>query len=197
MTTSFKFNKESSTQPSTLQELISRSKRKRKVLRKALTEEFHPRGAIEKMYQKDLVYVESEIERSRRIKTAIDNTEYREALAKLLYRLMLDSYDRYDFDVEEAAQELALRWFTDQKAQREVATLLEKFGLDQSAVEGEIVRSSLDTILTMDGHLSSLEERRTKIVRALAEYRSVLRPCLDASSSASGSGDGGERKVAK
>ena len=174
----------------------NQSKEKRKVLRKALAKELHPRGVIEKTYQKDLVYLLSEIERWRRIKTAIENTAYREALVRLLTQLMEDP-DTEWFDAHEAAKDLALHWFTDRAAQKEVATLLEKFGLDQSAVEGEIVRSSLDTIVTLDGRLSSLEERRTKSVRAFAEYRSDLRPCLAASSSASGSGDGGERKVEK
>jgi hypothetical protein len=179
-----------------LRKLILRSKEKHKVLRKALAEEIEPSGEIEKMYLKDLVHLQSEIERWRRIKTAIENTDYREAMEKLLTRLMEDP-DTEWFDANVAARDLASRWFTDQAAQKEVATLLKKFGLGQSAVEGEIVRSSLDTIVTLDGRLASLEERRTKAVRALAEYRSDLRPRLAASSSASGSGDGGKRKLKK
>ncbi len=184
----------SSAQPSCLHELISELKRKRKDLRDALDEEVHPRGVIEKMYRRDLEYLMSEIGRVRRAKTAIENTEYREALLVVLNRLMPDSDHSYG-DVYDAAQDLALRWFTDRAAQKEVAALLEKFGLDQSAIEGEIVRSSLDTIVKLDGLLSSLEERRIKILRALAEYRSDLRPCPAASSNTSSSRDGGGRKV--
>jgi len=110
---------------------------------------------------------------------------------------LLENPETDFFDAKVAAEDLALRSFIDQEAQQKVAALLAKFGLDQSAIEGEIVQSSLDTLGTLNGHLSSLEERRTKALRAFAKYRSDLRPRLAAGSRASGSGDGGKRKVKK
>jgi hypothetical protein len=71
---------------------------------------------------------------------------------------------------EEQAGDLALRWFTDRDAKKQVSELLAQFQLDESAIEAEAI--SLEVLELLDRMLASLESRRDKALRRIAEYRS-------------------------
>jgi hypothetical protein len=63
---------------------------------------------------------------------------------------------------------------TIQAAKKQVADVLKKFQLDESAIEGEVIRKSLGAIAQLDSLLASLESRRNKAVRLLVEWRGGL-----------------------
>ena len=52
--------------------------------------------------------------------------------------------------------------------------LLADFQLDESAIEAEAVRSLTDKLEQLDRLLASLESRRNKALRCIAEYRGGL-----------------------
>jgi hypothetical protein len=73
--------------------------------------------------------------------------------------------------VKDKAEALALGWFSDQGVKMQVAEILNQFGLDESAIEAEAVRSSSSDLELFDRMLASLESRRDKALRCIGEYR--------------------------
>jgi len=87
--------------------------------------------------------------------------------------LSADSEEAEDLASEEA-EDLALRWFTDREAKKQVAEVLGQFGLDESAIEAEAIRCVSSDLELLDRMLASLESRRDKALRRVAEYRGSL-----------------------
>src|SRR5262245_11040367 len=110
-----------------------------------------------------------EILRLWRCKVTIINSAFRSALEDLLSQLLREP-GQYDFDVQHGAQGLAQSWFTDQEAKRQVLEILSRFKLDESAVEAEAIRKSSSELELLDRMLTSLESRRDKALRCVAEY---------------------------
>jgi hypothetical protein len=116
-----------------------------------------------------------------RCKAVIINAARRTALQHLLYRLLAvpgrslraNSEEAEDLASEEA-EDLALRWFTDREAKKQVAEVLGQFGLDESAIEAEAIRCVSSDLELLDRMLASLESRRDKALRRVAEYRGSL-----------------------
>src|SRR5262249_27135698 len=106
--------------------LISESAEEFDAVYEALEREIRPRGIIEQMYLADISSIIWEILRLRRCKAVIVNAARRTALQHLLYRLLAVP----GADSEEA-EDLALRWFTDREAKKQVAEVLGQFGLDE------------------------------------------------------------------
>jgi len=154
--------------------LISESAQEFKALRESLDQEIQPQGIVEQMYVADIAHLVWEIERLRRCKAAIISSKFRSALEGLLARLMREPGDVYGYDTEEEAEKLAEQWFAKEAAKKQVADVLKKFQLDESAIEGEVIRKSLGAIAQLDSLLASLESRRNKAVRLLVEWRGGL-----------------------
>jgi hypothetical protein len=76
--------------------------------------------------------------------------------------------------VRDEAKVLAQAWFTDQDAKRQVLETLSRFKLDESAIEAEAIRKSSSDLELLDRMLTSLESRRDKALRCVAEYRASL-----------------------
>ena len=74
----------------------------------------------------------------------------------------------------EKAERLAYAWFSDPAAKEEVTQLLKDFQLDETAIEAEAVRPLTDRLEQFDRLLASLESRRNKALRCIAEYRGGL-----------------------
>ena len=74
----------------------------------------------------------------------------------------------------EKAESLAHAWFSDPAGKKEVAQLLKDFQLDETAIEAEAIRSLTDKLEQLDRLLASLESRRNKALRCIAEYRGGL-----------------------
>ena len=114
-----------------------------------------------------------EILHLRRCKVVIINSAFRSALQHLLVQL-LKGPGQYDYEVQDKAQALAHAWFTDREAEKQVSQTLNRFDLDESAIEAEAIRRSSSDLELLDRMLTSLESRRNKALRCVAEYRASL-----------------------
>ena len=129
----------------------------------ALRQEIEPRGIVEHMYVSETASIVSEILRFRRCKAAIINAAYCAALKNLLSRELNVDY--------QTAEELAQGWFTDEASKKQVAEILRQRQLDDSAIEAEAIRSLASELEMLDRMLTSLEGRRNRTIRFIAEYR--------------------------
>jgi hypothetical protein len=150
--------------------LITESADEFDAVRDAFEQEIKPRGIIEQMYVHDISSIVWEILRLRRCKVVIINSAFRSALQNLLKQLLREP-GQYEYDVEDEAEALAQAWFTDQEAKKQ---LLSQFELDESAIEAEAIRRSSSGLELLDRMLISLESRRDKALRCVAEYRASL-----------------------
>jgi hypothetical protein len=69
------------------------------------------------------------------------------------------------------AEVLAFEWFTDPKAKQQVTEILNRFHLDETAIEAEAIRCVAADLELLDGMLMSLEVRRNRALRSIADYR--------------------------
>jgi hypothetical protein len=142
-------------------------------IRSALNHEIRPNGIIEHMYVADIAQLVWEILRLRRCKVSIINLAFRPALEKLTAQLLRDP-GQQEYLVRDEAEKLAEAWFSKDTAKRKISGLLDYFHLDESAIEAEAIRRSAEDIELLDRLLASLESRRDKALRRIAEYRSDL-----------------------
>jgi hypothetical protein len=153
--------------------LITESADEFDALRDAFEQEIKPRGIIEQMYVHDICSIVWEILRLRRCKVVIINSAFRGALEDVLTRL-LRRPSQYQYDMRDKADDLALAWFTDKEAKKQVSETLSRFDLDESAIEAEAIRRSSSDLELLDRMLTSLESRRNKALGCVAEYRASL-----------------------
>ena len=142
-------------------------------IRDAFDQELKPRGIVEQMYVADIAYIAWEILRLRRCKAGIINSAFLQALERLL-KQFLRQPGGFNLHMGEEAGSLARAWFSDPAGKKQVAQLLKDFQLDETAIEAEAVRCSIDQLEQLDRLLASLESRRNKALRCIAEYRGGL-----------------------
>jgi hypothetical protein len=152
--------------------LITESADEFDTLHKALEQDIKPRGVIEHLYVADISFIMWEILRLRRCKAVIINVALQPAL-KVLLTEFLRKNDYADF-VEDNADNVARKWFTDQRIKKILSELLGQFQLDESAIEAEAIRRSSADLELIDRMLASLESRRNKALRCIGEYRDSL-----------------------
>jgi hypothetical protein len=153
--------------------LITESADEFDALRDAFERKIKPRDIIEQMYVHDIYSIIWEILRLRRCKVTIINAAFRSALEHLLVQFLKEP-GQYDHEVQDKAQALAHAWFTDREAEKQVSQTLNRFDLDESAIEAEAIRRSSSDLELLDRMLTSLESRRNKALRCVAEYRASL-----------------------
>jgi hypothetical protein len=146
--------------------LISESEDEFEALRSNLIEEINPRGIIEHMCVADIAEIVWESRRLHRCKAVMINMHYSAALKSLLRNVLVGDVVDYDH-----AEVLAQTWFTDRKAKKEVAEILRRFHLDESAIEAQAIKSVASELEILDKRLMSLETRRNRAIRNIAEYR--------------------------
>ena len=146
-------------------------------IRDALVEEIKPRGVVEHLYVADMTHLVWETLRLRRCKAAMINSAFRRALVGLLEQVMRKPGES-SFDVEDDAENLAQEWFTKKKARQQILKLLGQFQLDETVIEAEAIRRTAENIEQLDRLLASLESRRNKAMRCIAEYRADFAPQL-------------------
>ena len=146
--------------------LISESEDEFEALRSNLIEEINPRGIIEHMCVADIAESVGESRRLHRCKAVMINMHYSAALKSLLRNVLVGDVVDYDH-----AEVLAQTWFTDKKAKKEVAEILRRFHLDESAIEAQAIKSVASELEILDKRLMSLETRRNRAIRNIAEYR--------------------------
>jgi hypothetical protein len=137
----------------------------------SLAREIKPQGIIELTYADDFAMIVWEIKRLRRCKAVIINTAFRPALENLLGQLMRTSGLISEDLFEGRVKALAVSWFLDQQCKDEVTEKLREFHLDDFAIEAEAIRISSSDLEPLDRMLTSLEVRRDKVLRSIAEYR--------------------------
>jgi hypothetical protein len=142
-------------------------------VRNTLEREIQPRGIIEQMYVDDMAYIVWDIRRLRRCKDTIINIAFRTGLERVLKEFSRQPgvSEDYIFSNRKEFEDLALRWFTDPKAKKEVSELLRKFQLDESAIEAQAMRDSSQDLEQLDRMLRSLEARRDRALALVVEYR--------------------------
>ena len=146
--------------------LMSESEDEFEALRSDLVEEIKPRGIIEHMCVADIAEIVWESRRLHRCKAVMINMHYSAALKSLLRNVLVGDVVDYDH-----AEVLAQTWFTDKKAKKEVAEILRRFHLDESAIEAQAIKSVASELEILDKRLMSLETRRNRAIRNIAEYR--------------------------
>jgi hypothetical protein len=153
--------------------LITESADEFDAVRDAFEREIQPRGIVEHMYVDDISYIVWEILRLRRCKALIINAAFRSALDHLVAQLLRQPGE-YEHEVRREAEALAQAWFIDKAGKKQVLELLSRFELDESAIEAEAIRRSSSELELLDRMLTSLESRRNKALRSVAEYRASL-----------------------
>jgi hypothetical protein len=138
-----------------------------------LEQEIQPNGVIERTYVQDIAYLIWDIRRLRRSKTAIINTALFAALRGILEQLQIRPATPAP-SRREQVEALGRGWFDNEKAKTQVATLLRKFGLDESAIEGEAFRLCAEDIERLDRTLTFAEARRDRALRCIADYRQAF-----------------------
>lgn len=150
-------------------------------IQQALATEIEPHGIIEDMYLADVGAILWEILRLRRCKSVIINAGFRPALENILVQLLRAPSD-LNYSVRNQAEDIAVRWFSDPEIKKQVREILNRFGLDESAIEAEAIRISSADLERLDRMLMSLEKRRDKALRCIGEYRDALARRLKESS---------------
>ena len=125
------------------------------------------------MYVADIAYIAWEILRLRRCKAGIINSAFLHALERLLEQLLRQP-GGFNYLVRHEAGSLAHAWFSDPAGKKQVSELLRDFQLDESAIEAEAVRCSVADLERLDRLLASVESRRNKAFRCIADYRGGL-----------------------
>jgi hypothetical protein len=133
-----------------------------------LEQEIQPHGVIERTYLQDVANLIWEIRRLRRSKAAIINQAFLPALRVILGQLRSRSTQ------PGPSEDLAHGWFNDEKVKAKVTTMLQKFGLDEGAIEAEAVRMRAEDLERLDRMLTFAEARRDKTLRGIADYRQVF-----------------------
>ena len=152
--------------------LMTESREDFEQVRNSLEREIQPRGIIEQMYVDDMAYIVWEIRRLRRCKDTIINVAFRTGLERVLKRFLRPPGEEFfTSNRNKKIEDLALRWFTDPQAKKEVSELLGKFQLDESAIEAEAIRDSSQDLEQLDRMLRSLEARRDRALALVVEYR--------------------------
>jgi hypothetical protein len=133
-------------------------------LNAAFAQAIKPRDIVERMYVDDIAALSWEILRFRRCKVAIINAAFKGALEDLLGRL-IGTPDWVSL------RALIENWFSEPEAKKEVSQLLAEYHLDESAVEAEAIRSRSAELELLDRMLTSLEARRNRALRCVADYQ--------------------------
>src|SRR6266849_1793187 len=125
--------------------LMSESEDEFEALGLDLVEEIKPRGIIEHMCVADIAEIVWESRRLHRCKAVMINMHYGTALKSLLQDVL-----ELDVDEYRKAADLAQTWFTDKKAKNEVAKILRRFRLDESAIEAQAIKSLASELEILD-----------------------------------------------
>ena len=106
--------------------LITESAKDFAEMHDALNQEIRPQGIIEKMFVTDIAHFNWEILRLWRCRSTIVNVAYKSAIKEILRMLCMRNSEIYN-----DADDLSLRWFTDEDARGEVLDVLRGFHLDE------------------------------------------------------------------
>jgi hypothetical protein len=133
-----------------------------------LTLEIKPRGIIERIYVNDLREIVWDISRFRRFKTDII-LNARPAALHTIIRQLLNKENIAPDDLK--VKKLVLGWFESSADKTEVEELLQKFQLDEGAIDAEAYRSVFPQLQELDKMLALAEARFSKTLHSMFGYR--------------------------
>jgi hypothetical protein len=151
-------------------------------LRKEFRDEIESSCTTERTYVNWVAILTWEILRFHRIKAELINGALLEALTNLLEQALPAGDFESSYRRDEAAEDLARRWFTDDKAKADVAVLLEQLGLDEVALEAEAYRLRAKEIEGLDLMITAKAKGREEAIRFIGKLRKNLGERLRASS---------------
>jgi hypothetical protein len=131
---------------------------------RAIFEAIPPKNIIEEIFLRDFVEHAWHIRRLRRARTAMMNISCRKAIISLL-AIELCTHD------EAHAETTAEKWFTCEKTKTEVANLLKKYGLDESAIVAESIKPISSDLDILSKEMALWEARRDKALSRLFKTR--------------------------
>jgi len=137
-------------------------------LRADFRNDIKPRDAIERMYCDDIAILSWEIKRWRRARDATMQLALRNALYEVLVERLSDMEEG-----QEAVSYLD-QWFTHKEVRQEILETLEKYHLDESAIEGEAFRQCSSLVSQFEQLLASAEARRDRALLGIALCRRSL-----------------------
>ena len=143
------------------------SQREYRQLEDAIRDHISPQDIVEEIWTAEIVQGVWETVRLRRYKGQIVNLDKLVALRNLL-QLILPHASDAEID------DLARRWFTNKEIRKQVTTLFGSVGLDESAIDVESYRSSIDYQTAIDRRLMELALRRDKIFRQIEDRRAGI-----------------------
>jgi hypothetical protein len=97
-----------------------------------------------------------------------------EALKNLLKQALSSDEFEFPYQRDDAAEDLARRWFVEDAAKAEVAALLARLGLDEGAIEAEAYRLRAAEIESVDRLLTCKQQSLEKALRFIGKLRKKL-----------------------
>lgn len=144
-------------------------------LRERLRKEIKPKGVIEEIYLEDIAHLVWDIQRLRNFKISTIHQAYGPALRSLLEQLLFKPVLLEGMDTEVKASVLADGWLeNDAETKKEVRDILRRFDLDESAIEAEAMKLTVDHLQYLDRSLVTASGRLDKALRLVMEYRSGI-----------------------
>ena len=152
--------------------------------RQTFYDRIQPCDAIERHFVDWIVMLAWEVLRFIRIKAELINGTLLEALTNLLKQALSSDEFEFSYQRDDAAEDLARRWFVDDAAKAEVATVLGRFGLDEASIEAEAHRLRAAEIESVDRLLTCKQQSLEKALRFIGKLRKKLGDRLRQSSAA-------------
>jgi hypothetical protein len=137
--------------------------------------ELKPRGPVERPLVDGMAGNVWEIRRLNRAKTGVINANVRSGLERLLRSLMPQTESEMDLvQWLREIHRLAGQWFGDERDKKEFLEILEKFKLEESAIEAAAVESAAPHLERIDRLIASLKRQLREALYLLAELRGGL-----------------------
>jgi len=152
--------------------------------RQTFYDRIQPCDAIERHFVDWIVMLAWEVLRFIRIKAELINGTLLQALENLLKQALSSDEFEFSYQRDDAAEDLARRWFVDDAAKAEVATVLGRFGLDEASIEAEAHRLRAAEIESVDRLLTCKQQSLEKALRFIGKLRKKLGDRLRQSSAA-------------
>ena len=152
--------------------------------RQTFYDRIQPCDAIERHFVDWIVMLAWEVLRFIRIKAELINGTLLQALENLLKQALSSDEFEFSYQRDNAAEDLARRWFVDDTAKAEVAALLAQLGLDEASIEAEAHRLRAAEIESVDRLLTCKQQSLEKALRFIGKLRKTLGDRLRQSSAA-------------
>ena len=152
--------------------------------RQTFYDRIQPCDAIERHFVDWIVMLAWEVLRFIRIKAELINGTLLQALENLLKQALSSDEFEFSYQRDDAAEDLARRWFVDDAAKAEVATLRGRLGLDEASIEAEAHRLRAAEIESVDRLLTCKQQSLEKALRFIGKLRKTLGDRLRQSSAA-------------